>query len=69
MVRNERVGPAEAGAEIRHTHPGLMLEDGPHAWARGMGEEGEHAEPQRISDGPKAAKDVVSSGREHHAHS
>jgi hypothetical protein len=69
VVRDERVGPAEAGAEVRHTHPGLMLEDGPRAWARGMGEEHEHAEPQRISNGPKAANDVVSSECEHHAHS
>jgi hypothetical protein len=69
MMRNERVGPAEPGAEVRHTHPRLMLGDGPRAWARGMGEEHEHSESQRISDGSKAAKDVVSSGREHHAHS
>jgi hypothetical protein len=69
VVRNERVRAAEPGAEVRHTHPRLMLEDGPGAWARGMGEEHEHAESQRISDGPKAAKDVVSIGRELHAHS
>ena len=69
MVRNERVSAAEPGAEVRDTHPRLMLEDGPRARARGMGEEHEHAEPQRISDGPKAAKDVVSSGREQHVHS
>ena len=69
MVGHQCVRTAEPGAEVRDTHPRLMLEDRPGAWAGGIGEEHEHAEPQRVSDGSKAAKDVFSSGRGHHARS
>ena len=69
MVGHQCVGPAQPAAEVRHTHPRLMVGDWPRARAGGMGEEDEHPESQRISDGSKAAKDVFSSGREHHARS
>ena len=65
MVGHERVGAPEASAQVGHAHPGFVLGDGAGAGARGVGEEHEHAESQRISDGPKGAKQVLSSRCEH----
>ncbi len=65
MVGHERVGAAESGAKVRHAHPGFALGDRAGPRARGVGEEHEHAESQRISDGPKAAKQILSSRCEH----
>src|SRR5215470_11074832 len=69
MVGHQRVGPSEVVTEVRHTHPRLVVGDGACSWARGMGQKNEHPEPQRISDGPKAAKKILSSRREQHARS
>lgn len=65
MVGHERVGPSEAGAQVGHAHSGFVLRDRAGAGARGICEEHEHAESQRVSDGPKAAKEVLSSRCEH----
>jgi hypothetical protein len=65
VVRDERVGAAYPGAKVRHAHPGFALGDRAGPRAGGVGEEHEHAEPQRISDGPKAAKQILSSRCEH----
>lgn len=65
MVRDERVGSANPGPEVRHAHPGFPLGDRTVPRARRVGEENEHAESQRVSDGTKTAKQVFSSRREH----
>jgi len=65
VVRHERVGSADPRAEVGHAHPGFPLGDRAGPRARGVGEEHEHAESQRISDGPETAKQVLSSRHEH----
>jgi len=65
MVGHERVGASDASTQVGHAHAGLVLGDRAGAGPGGVGEEHEHAEAQRVSDGPKTAKQVLSSRCEH----